>query len=1573
MTVRRWMSDFLLLLASRLDGVPERETRPVDTPRGATRYEASEWGPEVAPDHYEVSSSIVIDVPDPIEAASRAPSLEPQTVAAYWRAALDHVDFKALRKEKNRPLLQLSLPDVPGRATENDLAEQGQVDTQDVNVVLFLWENGSGGKPGKRRHPLLAVPAVQIEGFLAPRTDAAPVLNPAYLTPESRGDVFQYADLELANQLLSEALTELTRDKTLNPGWDTWWKTSLQVFRDLVDVEGDDLLLELLAELADASSINGSRLGWQLRVATFASQGSGVSSISDAYSSYLDAAKPPEVPLFSRFCGGEDSHWSRQMPNALHAKVVGHIDEFDSAKGNRPLFPLDRSQRLAVCAIASLEEGEIQAVNGPPGSGKTSMLRAVVASRWVSAALEQGDCPIIVACGATNQSVTNVIEAFGKAPHPNASLPWAQRWIAELPSYGAYFPSASVLKDERKAPELARFICVTSCKGSGMLWEYHKRTNVLDPAKGLELEEHYLQHARRVFEDESLNRLEDAVPAVWEQLALTVKAGEDFMRAVTRGDNRWQSLLDEDLVRSASQVIWSEDRCNVLQELREKLIKTPGDSEAAQGIVDLVWRADAFHWAGRYWEGRFLLAQRERLFSRHPLNVEESLRRLCMLTPCLVSTLHNVANCFRFQVPNGEDPHRSHLLSTIDLLVIDEAGQASPELAGAALLLARRAAVIGDLKQLAPIWNHNDLSEVAITASIGVFEQVNAFHQSGRSVANGSVLAAARLVSRWREDDDMGITLRYHYRCRPSIIGYCNELCYDGKLVPRTKESMASPEPALAWVAIKHDPQKAGGSLFNTAEVDHITSWVAERWPVWQTHPATANRRLEDIVALITAYRAQADRLRQGLHDVFARCRNSKGEWPSPEDIDRVTIGTVHKLQGAERPIVCFSLVEGPEHAAGSFIDRDGALLNVAVSRAKASFIVFGHPQRLFPVVSDSGPAPDGLAPVHALGYYLTKTEEAQVLYPKQLVVIEAGGKLKTLSSILGKTSKVVCTGGALHKLPLGEGVDVAAGLVPRPIPEKTAAAFLAQSDETLGAVKSLVLATDDDRMGEFIAWQVQQLFKSKALPDDISRVRLSSINGPAVRSAFAASGVLDERKVLAEAVREVVDCLVSARLTKNRLKDADINLQEMTALEACSIGPLARESFAATESVGRVQAAVLRLLLERSRECLANAGKSRIDVKVELAGRPLYGHLLNLNEQRALTGTDTVSGIIVKIKDRRLVPLGLPVVLRESVTAPRAGTFSVLGEAWRRFRCKPWDAMHALQCLYDGSWVNSEEGGDFEPEVPILAQSEAGGHPPITPLDRTAHPQTLAPTMISKDCRSLYQVIWDRFELAEQGPYELISVRFDLGFSGLEKSGLALRFEANGCEGLDDEQLALLLESEVSANDAVHLLTHWSDLPDSPRKFESKSADLWYMTPDQLLEEMNNAEIGRPSTCAESLRKLEKKGLLEMPIMDGQLWLTPSGLKTALALEACEPVLSSPSFCGRLSEQLQLIEQGKSCPRDVLGDLLSDLVPDCADPDAVRGRIWNTLADLEQAQQLGLAIKQGGLVSVTGDQAESA
>ncbi|MFC5977511.1 AAA domain-containing protein [Flavobacterium salmonis] len=74
-------------------------------------------------------------------------------------------------------------------------------------------------------------------------------------------------------------------------------------------------------------------------------------------------------------------------------------------------------------------------------------------------------------------------------------------------------------------------------------------------------------------------------------------------------------------------------------------------------------------------------------------------------------------------------------------------------------------------------------------------------------------------------------------------------------------------------------------------------------------------------------------------------------------------LGTVHALQGAERPIILFSMVYGKGDSATMFFDRDNKpnMLNVAVSRAKNNFIVFANTE----ILDKRSKAPSGILSNH--------------------------------------------------------------------------------------------------------------------------------------------------------------------------------------------------------------------------------------------------------------------------------------------------------------------------------------------------------------------------------------------------------------------------------------------------------------------------------------------------------------------------------------------------------------------------------------------------------------------------------
>jgi DNA topoisomerase IA len=1576
--IRSRLSKFLIALADMVGGNAVVELRA----RSATADRPSTPVPKKVPEPTEPKRTYI-----PVEGTPRMPAIPPTDLAMYWQAALDFISFREFSKKK--PSLIYRPDEIQHRGASED--EHGQMPTgKNVHVVLTLQEHHRRQQGNKgRRHHLMAVPALLTEdSYLVPRTDAPPVLNGSYLAPDVGPYAFCIAQRDVADDAMTSKLRTMATDRTISLGWETWWRTAMSALRELLDADSDEAMLARMLKLLPTDK-GGKPTNWQLVAAVFHADDGGRDQITAIYDAALQEIRKGEgrLPLFERLGGTEHATNVERMPSEAIRLIVGHIDEYEESSRRRSLFPLDNTQRMAVAAILSLSDGEMQAINGPPGSGKTSMLRAVVASQWVHAALRQGPCPITLACGATNQSVTNVIEAFGKAPHPDDSLPHAQRWIADASSYGAYLPASSRLSNEELSAENERFVCLQTASRGGFPYRYWKRADALDPLHALAYEEAYLAHARRALGDESLGTLEAAIKSVWQRLTSVEHFLKRFESEWRSGD-RWRDTVNVHL--DVRETIWASERMNAARDCVKRLTATPTE-EDAQSLADLLWRADAFHWAARYWEGRFLLAQRERLISRHPLNVEEALRRICMLTPCIVSTLHSAPRLLEIQrdLVDPTDPV-THVLGKVDLLVVDEAGQASPELAAAVFALARRAAVVGDMKQLAPIWNNTPLTEFGIAAQTDTLAHLDDIVRSRRSVANGSILGVARLLSRWRERDDIGVTLRYHYRCKPSIISYCNALAYGGQLIARTHEDDKGPEPTLAWVAVDATPVSVSGSWNNPREVEEIVSWIVERWPVWQKHPQTDNKPLHEIVALITPYRPQADLLKSGLKDAIEHARKRHGgDWPDKGDVEKVVIGTVHKLQGAERPIVCFSLVEEPEQSGTSFIDTDRSLLNVAVSRAKRSFIIFANPRRLFPddlprEVRESTEllkaAIAAMSPSHQLGAHLRYRASARPLYPQRVVFIEANNKQQTLSYILGKASAVMATAGALTQLPPVGGVDIAAGFVPHPINESTARDFLSRATKILPSIDEVVLATDDDRMGEYISWQISRLLCGELTGKRVVRARLGAMTRSAISRAIEASTNINKRKVTTEIVREIADCLITQRFTGLSASEGVRLTCDTLCDELATLGAIDTDKSPASrvQSLGRVQAAVLGLLLRQARETLELTGSNRIVAEIPYGNGALYGEVFHLAQNRATTQTPDALNALTGFA---LAPDTPPSIVRDIAGPPEAGTISIMAQAWRRFGLEPWTTMDALQSLYDGSWSAqghaSSAPDPYEPEEPIVP-FEREGHPPITPLDRTAAPEVLAHQFSSPTCEQVYRLVWDRFVTAERGPYEVRYATIDLPFDSHSTAQICIRVRAASCRpditasefhNNDDavETATLMFGDDPARINAIDdLLEAWDR-----RAFDGviprlsmEPAGQWKMPLDRLLLDLESAGIGRPSTLASSLQRLVEKKLIVLPAAGGSVKLTKSGVETALTVEAAEPELSSPDFSSRMSSRLEAIERGETGPRDVLAWLATYFMPRAAVRE-LTPRIWNSLDELELAMDRRTAsIPSGGLVS---------
>jgi len=206
--------------------------------------------------------------------------------------------------------------------------------------------------------------------------------------------------------------------------------------------------------------------------------------------------------------------------------------------------------------------------------------------------------------------------------------------------------------------------------------------------------------------------------------------------------------------------------------------------------------------------------------------------------------------------------------------------------------------------------------------------------ETGLSASRGSVMQVAQNACVYHRftDAERGLFLTEHRRCFDPLIQYCNELCYSGKL-NSLRPMEERPLAPFVHIHVEGPCEAAGGSRRNRAEAEAIVEWLSIEGPRLEK---AYGKSLAHVCSVITPFSAQKNSVRSALDKAAGRTSFLAG----------LQVGTVHAYQGAERPVILFTSVydpTSPSYTGPGFMDRGPNLLNVAVSRAQDSFVVFGH------------------------------------------------------------------------------------------------------------------------------------------------------------------------------------------------------------------------------------------------------------------------------------------------------------------------------------------------------------------------------------------------------------------------------------------------------------------------------------------------------------------------------------------------------------------------------------------------------------------------------------------------------
>jgi len=195
------------------------------------------------------------------------------------------------------------------------------------------------------------------------------------------------------------------------------------------------------------------------------------------------------------------------------------------------------------------------------------------------------------------------------------------------------------------------------------------------------------------------------------------------------------------------------------------------------------------------------------------------------------------------------------------------------------------------------------------------------------------------------------------------------------------------------------------------------------------------------------------------------------------------------------------------------------------------------------------------------------------------LVIVESPSKIRTVKKYLGKDYEVVASAGHIRDLPKSKlGVDIENGFEPFYENKRDKASLIKELKAQAKEADVVYLATDPDREGEAISWHLAHVLKldeNKAV-----RVTFSEITKNGIETGMAHPRKLDMDLINAQQARRVLDRIVGYKLSLFLWKKVRRGL-----------------------SAGRVQSAVVRLIVDREKEINAFQSQEYWSIDAKLRG----------------------------------------------------------------------------------------------------------------------------------------------------------------------------------------------------------------------------------------------------------------------------------------------------------------------------------------------------------------------------------
>ena len=545
------------------------------------------------------------------------------------------------------------------------------------------------------------------------------------------------------------------------------------------------------------------------------------------------------------------------------------------------------------------------------------------------------------------------------------------------------------------------------------------------------------------------------------------------------------------------------------------------------------------------------------------------------------------------------------------------------------------------------------------------------------------------------------------------------------------------------------------------------------------------------------------------------------------------------------------------------------------------------------------------------------------------LVIVESPAKAHTIEKYLGPGYTVKASMGHLIDLPKSRmAIDTENNFAPEYITVRGKAKLLKELQKDAKKATLVLLASDNDREGEAIAWHLNNALKEKT-DAPIQRIVFNEITPVAIKEAVQHPGGISEPKVNAQKARRILDRLVGYNLS-----------------------PLLWAKVKNGLSAGRVQSVALRLICEREKEVEDFIPEEYWSLDADFAkGKSSFtAQLVSYKgEKPALKSEAQVNEIIEQIKNAECKVSAIKATDKVVRPKPPFTTSKLQQAAANRLGFTSRKTMQIAQQLYEGvnigstrvglitymrtdsvrisqtalteirEWIGKNYPDDLPPEAIeyTVGKGAQDAHEGIRPTYVSYTPESVK-EYLTRDQLRLYTIIWERLVSSQMNNAKTRTTSaeitagdavFRASASKIVEKGfyhvihlLSSKEDATG-------SLPSLKEGEVLASGKFYPEQHFTQ---GPARYTDAS----------IVKTLEERGIGRPSTYAPIISVLLDRYYVTRT--NKQLVPTLLGKMISKILVESFPEIIDEEFTAQVENDLDKVEQDDLVWTDMIGQFYS-------------------------------------------------